>query len=196
MWSPNGLASLCRGDENRWQRKPKALPESSSVPRSRNGRQQQSCSNGVGWKPRKNPATGEVFFLDSFYRTNQALTEASDFASMSIMNRRAFLAIGTALLGLLPMVSADSYAQQSGASDTTVSRQAPTIEGRWVLTYDNPAGVHKTRIYTFDRDKNGRLTGTENEPGCQCDLTVFFKGDKLSMKVSVAFAPSGRSVGS
>ena len=53
-----------------------------------------------------------------------------------------------------------------------------------MLTYDNPAGVHKTRTYTFDRDKNGRLTGAENEPGCQCDLAVHFKGDKLSMKLT------------
>jgi hypothetical protein len=65
-----------------------------------------------------------------------------------------------------------------------VSRQAPTIEGRWVLTYDNPARAQKTRIFTFDRDKNGRLTGTQNEPACQCDLTVGFKGDKLWMKLT------------
>jgi hypothetical protein len=31
-------------------------------PEIRNGTPEQSCSNGVGWKPRKNPATGEVFF--------------------------------------------------------------------------------------------------------------------------------------
>jgi hypothetical protein len=103
---------------------------------------------------------------------------------MQIMNRRAFLAIGAVLLGLLPMVSADSYAQKSGASDTTVSRQTPTIEGKWVLTYDNPAGVQKTRIFTFDHDKNGRLIGTQNEPAWQCDLTVRFKGDKLWMKLT------------
>jgi hypothetical protein len=28
--------------------------------------------NGVGWTARKNPAAGKLFFLDSFYRTNQA----------------------------------------------------------------------------------------------------------------------------
>jgi hypothetical protein len=27
----------------------------------------------AGWTARKNPVTGEVFFLDSFYRTNQEL---------------------------------------------------------------------------------------------------------------------------
>jgi hypothetical protein len=103
---------------------------------------------------------------------------------MSIMNRRALLATGAALLGLLPMVCADGYAQQSGTTDTTASRQAPTIEGRWVLTYDNPAGTQKTRIFTFDRGKNGRLIGTQNEPAWQCDLTVHFKGDKLWMKLT------------
>jgi hypothetical protein len=103
---------------------------------------------------------------------------------VSIMNRRAFLAIGAALLGLLPMVSADSYAQKAGASDTSASHQAPTIEGRWVLKYDNPAGVQKTRIFTFDHDKNGRLIGTQNEPPWQCDLNIRFKGDKLWMKLT------------
>ena len=29
--------------------------------------------NGVGWTAGKNPAKGVVFFLDSFYRTNQRL---------------------------------------------------------------------------------------------------------------------------
>lgn len=109
---------------------------------------------------------------------------AAIFASMSIMNRRASLAVGAALLGFLPMVCADSYAQQSGASVTTLSSQLPTIEGRWVLTYDNPTGARKTRIFTFGRDKNGRLIGTQNEPAWQCDLTVRFKGDKLWMKVT------------
>lgn len=52
-----------------------------------------------------------------------------------------------------------------------------------MLTYVNPAGAQKTRIFTFDRDKNGRLTGTQSEPACQCDVTVGFKGDKLWMKL-------------
>jgi hypothetical protein len=103
---------------------------------------------------------------------------------MSTMNRRVFLAIGAALLSLLPILSADSYRQQTGASDTAASRQAPSVEGKWILTYENPAGVQKTRIFTFDRDKNGRLVGTQNEPAWQCDLTVHFKGDKLWMKLT------------
>ena len=60
--SPNGLASSRRNDENRWQRKPKALLARSNVPRSRNGRLQQSCPNGLDWKARKNSAAEEVYF--------------------------------------------------------------------------------------------------------------------------------------
>src|SRR5271170_1120307 len=60
-------------DENRWQRKPKALAECSSVPRSRNGRPKQSCSTRWAGSQEKIRPQEKCFFLDSFHRTNQAL---------------------------------------------------------------------------------------------------------------------------
>src|SRR5271156_6513837 len=71
--SPNRPASLRQNDENRWQRKPKALREGSSVPRSRNGRPKQSCSTGWAGRQEKLRPKEKSFFLDSFYRTYQAL---------------------------------------------------------------------------------------------------------------------------
>src|SRR6202795_1725943 len=60
-------------DENRWQRKPKALAECSSVPRSRNGRPEQSCSTRWAGSQEKIRPQEKCFFLYSFYRTNQEL---------------------------------------------------------------------------------------------------------------------------
>src|SRR5271170_3088889 len=70
--SPNGPASLRQNDENRWQRKPKALREGSSVPRSRNGRPEHPCSTRRAGRQEKLRPQEKCFFLDSFYRTNQA----------------------------------------------------------------------------------------------------------------------------
>src|SRR5271156_2692423 len=69
--SQNRPASLRQNDENRWQRKPKALAEQSSVPRSRNGRPEQSCSTGWAGRQEKLRPKEKSFFLDSFYRTYQ-----------------------------------------------------------------------------------------------------------------------------
>src|SRR5271156_7223704 len=76
--SPNPPASLRQNDENRWQRKPKALPESSSVPRSRNGRPEQSSSTGWAGRQENLRPQEKCFFLDSFYRTNQDLRRIDD----------------------------------------------------------------------------------------------------------------------
>lgn len=102
------------------------------------------------------------------------------------MNPRLFLSVRTALLiTSLSVADARSLGQQTRpSSEAAASQQLPTIEGKWVLTYDYPAGVHKTRIFTLERDKNGRLTGTQDEPACPCDLVVSFKGDKLRMKLT------------
>ena len=53
-----------------------------------------------------------------------------------------------------------------------------------MLTYDHPAGVHKTRIFTLERDNKGKLIGRQDEPLCPCDLLVNFKKDKLTMKLT------------
>jgi hypothetical protein len=46
-----------------------------SEPSSWSGRLDQLLLNDTGWKTRKNPAAGEVFFLDiPLYRTSQPLT--------------------------------------------------------------------------------------------------------------------------
>src|SRR5271168_3418513 len=76
--SPNRPASLRQNDENRWQRKPKALREGSSVPRSRNGRPEQSCSMGWAGRQENLRPKEKSFFLDSFYRTYQALAPQHD----------------------------------------------------------------------------------------------------------------------
>src|SRR5271155_398783 len=75
--SPNRLDSSRQNDENRWQRKPKALPESSSVPRSRNGRPEQSCSMGWAGRQEKLRPKEKSFFLDSFYRTYRDLGDGT-----------------------------------------------------------------------------------------------------------------------
>src|SRR5271170_6727295 len=62
-------------DENRWQRKPKALAECSSVPRSRNGRPEQSCSMAWAGRQEKIRPQEKCFSLDSFYRTYQELAQ-------------------------------------------------------------------------------------------------------------------------
>src|SRR5277367_3296520 len=74
--SPNGLASSRQNDENRWQRKPKALREGSSVPRSRNGRPKQSCSMGWAGRQENLRPKEKSFFLDSLYRTYRDLGAA------------------------------------------------------------------------------------------------------------------------
>src|SRR5271156_7122349 len=88
--SPNPPASLRQNDENRWQRKPKALPESSSVPRSRNGRPQRSCSTGWAGRQEKLRPQEKCFFLDSFYRTYQdlAMVLAKQTATAMIGSRQ------------------------------------------------------------------------------------------------------------
>jgi hypothetical protein len=74
--------------------------------------------------------------------------------------------------------------QQTGKpSDVSAGQQPPTVEGKWLLTYDY-RGEHKTRIFTLERNKKGRLTATENEPVYPCDVIASFKGNKLIMKVT------------
>ena len=63
------------------------------------------------------------------------------------LNARAFL-----LIAFFFIVAAPSHTQQSGPSpQASAAQQLPTIEGKWVLSYDYPAGIHKTRIFTFER---------------------------------------------
>src|SRR5271165_5002806 len=62
-----------RGDENRWERNPKRYTALRSVPRSRNGRREPSCSMGWAGRQEKIRPQEKCFFLDSFYRTNQEL---------------------------------------------------------------------------------------------------------------------------
>jgi len=96
------------------------------------------------------------------------------------LRARAFLLVAYLFIAVAP-----GHAQQSGPSHgASAVQQLPTIEGKWVLTYDYPAGVHKARMFTFDRDEKGKLTGIQNEPVCPCDLVVSFKGDKLRMKLT------------
>ena len=56
-------------------REPNALREWGSDPRSRNGRPKQSCSTGWAGSREKIRPSKKCFFLDSFYRTSQALTD-------------------------------------------------------------------------------------------------------------------------
>ena len=49
-----------------------------SQPSTCGGRPEQILLNHVGWKARKNPVIGDVFFLDfPFYRTDQKLASGS-----------------------------------------------------------------------------------------------------------------------
>jgi hypothetical protein len=91
--------------------------------------------------------------------------------------------------------------EQTGKpSDVSASQQPPTVEGKWLLTYDY-RGDHKRRIFTLERDKKGRLTAIQNEPACPCAVIASFKGDKLTMKLTphsptrVANLPSGTVLG-
>ena len=75
LWSPNRLASSrakvmkTTGKENQ-----KRCENRSSVPRSRNGRPQQSCSTRWAGSQAKIQPKEKSFLLDSFYRTYQDLT--------------------------------------------------------------------------------------------------------------------------
>jgi hypothetical protein len=106
---------------------------------------------------------------------------------MSVMNPKVFVDVRALLVAaLLSTVAAGSHAQPSGPGPEASSggQQLPTIEGKWVLQYDYPAGIHKTRVFTIERDKSGKLIGTQDEPVCPCDLIISFKGDKLRMKLT------------
>jgi hypothetical protein len=80
-----------------------------------------------------------------------------------------------ALLALILLLCCVSGAGQSSPQ--------PTLEGKWILTYDY-RGQHRTRTFTFERDKKGRLVGTQNDPVCPCALLVHFKGGKLTMELT------------
>jgi hypothetical protein len=97
------------------------------------------------------------------------------------MSRLCFLLFAVLFVVRTPMVSYPVAAQQN-----TPNTGAPSaiLEGKWVITYENPKGVKKNRTFTFARDKNGQLVGIQNDPAWQCDLTVRLKGDKLWMKLA------------
>jgi hypothetical protein len=105
---------------------------------------------------------------------------------MGIMNPKLFLVVRTTLvIALLSIGVAHGHPQQSQSrSEASASHQLPGIEGKWVLAYDS-AGVLKTRIFTFERDKDGRFIATLDEPGvCPCDVLVSLKGNKLKLRVT------------
>jgi hypothetical protein len=61
-----------QSDENRWQGKPnRCANEAASRDQGTEGQNNPAQRGGLDGK--KNPAAGKLFFLDSFYRTNQAL---------------------------------------------------------------------------------------------------------------------------
>jgi len=94
-----------------------------------------------------------------------------------------------ALIPLLVCVNTSEGVRQSSPQQTekppevSASQQPLTVEGKWLLTYDY-RGEHRTRIFILERDKKGRLIGTQNEPVCPCDVVATFKGDKLTLKVT------------
>lgn len=97
-----------------------------------------------------------------------------------------------ALLALIPLLVCanssegvpQSFLQQTGKPpETSASQQPLTVEGKWLLTYDY-RGEHRTRTFALERDKKGRLIGTQNEPVCPCNVIASFKGDKLTLKVT------------
>jgi len=55
---------LRRSDENRWERKPKALGRKAHQPSTWYGTSEQTLLKQVGCEARKTPAVGVVFFLD------------------------------------------------------------------------------------------------------------------------------------
>jgi hypothetical protein len=93
------------------------------------------------------------------------------------------------LVALLVCVNTSEGVRQSSPQQTekppeaSASQQPPTVEGKWLLTYDY-RGAHRTRTFTLERDKKGRLIGTQNEPVCPCDVVASFKGDKLTLKLT------------
>src|ERR1700677_1393180 len=71
--SPNRLASSRQSDENRWQKKPTALREASSVRDHRTEGQNNPAQTGWAGSQEKIRPQERCFFLDSFYRTYQDL---------------------------------------------------------------------------------------------------------------------------
>jgi hypothetical protein len=94
-----------------------------------------------------------------------------------------------ALVVLLVCVNSSEAVRQSSPPqtekppETSTSQQAPAVEGKWLLTYDY-RGQRRSRTFTLERDKKGRLIGTQNEPVCPCDVAASFKGNKLTMKLT------------
>src|ERR1700678_3439475 len=76
--SPNRLASSRQSDENRWQKKPTALREASSVRDHRTEGQNNPAQTGWAGSQEKIRPQERCFFLDSFYRTNQDLAAWPD----------------------------------------------------------------------------------------------------------------------
>ena len=99
--------------------------------------------------------------------------------------------IFAALSGLVPLLvwvnASEGFqelaSQQTGNSrETSAGQQPTTIEGKWLVTWVTAQGQQKTRIFTLERDKKGRLVGSQDE--CPCDVAVSFKGDKLELTVT------------
>src|SRR6202453_2290918 len=81
--SPNRLASSRQSDENRWQKKPTALREASSVRDHRTEGQNNPAQTGWAGSQEKIRPQERCFFLDSFYRTNQELASGlPDFTKL------------------------------------------------------------------------------------------------------------------
>jgi hypothetical protein len=64
-WFQSGLASSRRGDENRWESKPKVLRRSVHPSCGWRGRSEPTLFNHVGLEGREPPAVGELFLLTS-----------------------------------------------------------------------------------------------------------------------------------
>src|ERR1700684_258535 len=79
--SPNRLASSRQSDENRWQKKPTALREASSVRDHRTEGQNNPAQTGWAGSQEKIRPQERCFFLDSFYRTNQDLAARTSSAN-------------------------------------------------------------------------------------------------------------------